>query len=78
MNAVDPTIKVTSFGGKFFGVRCFSPAGKVFDSQVAKTREEVGDICRDMLRWWDKLGGSSRYASNSRDRNAKKAKKRKE
>ncbi len=77
MKSVDPTIKVTSFGGKFFGVRCVGPTGKVFMTETVKTSEDIGDVCREMLRWWDKLGGSSKYASDSRHRGFKKAMKRK-
>ena len=74
---VDPSIKVT-FLGKGWGIRCFSPTGKIFDEAFVKTRLEIGLACRDLLRWWDKLGGVSKYADRARHRSTEKELKRRE
>lgn len=63
----DPEIKVT-FLGKGYGIRLFTPAGKIWDETFVKTRLEVGNACRSLLRWYDKMGSPSRYADKARHR----------
>ncbi len=36
------------------------------------SRLDIGWTCREMLRWFDKLGSTSDYASKSRDRTHEK------
>jgi hypothetical protein len=69
-------IKVT-FLGKGWGVRCFRPDGHIWDETFVETRLEIGPACRDMLRWWDKLGGVSKYADRARHRSTEKELRRK-
>ena len=71
----DPSIKVT-FLGKGWGIRCFAPSGKMFDETFVKARTEIGPACRDLLRWWDKMGGISKYAYEARHRVTRKELKR--
>ena len=35
---------------------------------ACEDKEDIGYICRTMMRWHDKCGGTSSYASSSRDR----------
>jgi hypothetical protein len=43
----------------------------VRDEMACELRIDIGYICRQLLRWDDKCGGVSLYASNSRDRLSK-------
>ena len=64
----DPMIKVT-FLGKGYGIRLFKPDGvTIHDESFVKTRLEVGPACRELLRWYDKMGSPSRYADKARHR----------
>jgi len=65
---VDPVIKVTRINGKGWGIRCFSPSGKLFMEDFAEHRTQIGPMARHLLRWWDKCGGESIYASKARHR----------
>ena len=44
--------------------------GKVHDEMACQCREDIGFICRTMLRWFDKMGGVSAFAHASRHRQA--------
>ena len=46
----------------------------VFSNQelAVDSRDLIGKACREMLRWEDKCGNYSEYASNSRKRNNRK------
>lgn len=63
----DPTIKVTRLG-RGWGVRCFSPSGALFLEATAKTKSLIGPVARNLLRMWDKCGGTSLYAERARFR----------
>lgn len=64
----DPTIKVTYLKGKGYGIRLLTPLGEIWDETLVKTRLEVGNACRSLLRWYDKMGSPSRYADKARHR----------
>lgn len=64
----DPTIKVT-YLKKFWGIRLFTPDGKLHSEEKARTKRDIGKGCRELLRWYDKMGSSSKMASASRHRN---------
>ena len=42
--------------------------GLIIDSMSCKLKADIGWICREMLRWHDKLGGTSPMAMASRAR----------
>ena len=65
---VDPVIKVTRIGLKGWGIRCYSPRGEIFMQDFAERKTQIGPMCRHLLRWWDKCGGMSIYASRARHR----------
>ena len=41
---------------------------KILDEMACSTRQDIGWICREMLRWYDKNGGISKWASEARKR----------
>ena len=63
----DVSIKVTRIGSKWHA-RLFDKEGKVIDEMAADLRIDIGHVCRTMLRWYDKCGGMSRFASSARAR----------
>lgn len=67
----DPNVKVT-FLGKGYGIRLFHLDGHIWDETFVETRLQVGPACRDLLRWWDKMGGISKYADRARHRSTEK------
>jgi len=42
--------------------------GKVIDEMVCNEKIDIGYCIKQMLRWYDKLGGTSKMASSSRGR----------
>lgn len=46
--------------------------GQVRDEMACDTQCDIGKICRIMMRWYQKLGGSSKYADAARHRAGKK------
>ena len=42
--------------------------GIVLDEHACALKQDIGFICSELLRWYDKLGGVSRMASRSRSR----------
>jgi hypothetical protein len=42
--------------------------GRVIDHMVCESKRDVGWICREMLRWFVKTGGKSKWASAARRR----------
>jgi hypothetical protein len=62
----DPEIKVTKINGRWHA-RLLE--GTIVNSEMACARQEdIGYICRELLRWYDKYGGDSTHASKSRER----------
>ncbi len=62
------TVKVTTIKGKHHA-RLFVD-GKFFDEMSCELREDIGWICREMLRWYDKSGGN-RFSHAARKRHNK-------
>lgn len=62
----DPEIKVIKINDRWHA-RLFLQ-GKVIDEMACNCSEDIGLICKEMLRWYDKLGGDSKYASDARHR----------
>jgi hypothetical protein len=42
--------------------------GKIMDSTACALKRDIGWMCREMLRWYDKLGGTSKWAKSARRR----------
>lgn len=63
---MDPEIKVTKIKNRWHAR--LTKDGVVYDEMACDTREDIGFICRTMMRWYDKCGGCSKVASASRER----------
>lgn len=64
------SIKVTTIGGKHCA-RLLKD-GKVIDEMSCELKQDVGYICRTMLRWFCKMGGVSAWAESARRRMTEK------
>lgn len=62
----DVSVKVTKIGNRWHARLFFN--GAVFDEMACKNRQDIGYICRTMLRWFDKTGGGSLFAERARHR----------
>lgn len=60
-------IKVTKIGQRYHA-RLYKHDGTILDEMACRTRLDIGWICREMLRWFDKNGGISKFAMASRKR----------
>lgn len=68
---IDKTdIKVTRIG-KWWHARLLLN-GKVYDEMACSNRRDIGAICREMLRWVDKMGWNSPHADRARHRQYEK------
>lgn len=59
-------VKVTRIG-KRWHARLLQD-GKPIDEMACELRQDIGWICRTMMRWHDKCGGTSMFAYRSRHR----------
>ena len=64
---MDPVIKVTRIKNRWHARMFYN--GELRDEMACNTQCDIGIICREMLRWYDKMGGSSQYADRARHRN---------
>lgn len=63
---MEPTIKVTKIKRRWHArLLC---GQKVADEMACAAQRDIGWICREMLRWFDKCGGTSRFAAAARQR----------
>lgn len=62
----DPEVKVTRIVNKWHARLIYK--GVIIDEMACSDREDIGWICREMLRWFDKAGGCSEFAAASRKR----------
>lgn len=60
-------LKTTNING-IWHARLISDDGKLLDEMACKLKEDIGWICREMLRWQDKLGNSNAQTSSARRR----------
>ena len=60
------SVKVTKIN-KNYHARLFVN-GKIGSEWACRNRRDIGYICRQLLRWYDKMGGVSTYAEKSRHR----------
>jgi hypothetical protein len=64
---VQHDVRVTALKGVGYGVRVFVD-GKLNQQGVAATRDQIGPVARDLLRFEDKCGNLSELASAARRR----------
>ena len=62
----EPEIKVTRINNRWHA-RLIQD-GTVLDEMACSHQADIGRISREMLTWYDKVGGSSEYASKVRSR----------
>lgn len=61
-----PYTKVTKIKDRW---HCRLYVGKnILNEMAVKHSEDIGLACKEMLRWFDKLGGVSQYANKARYR----------
>ncbi len=63
---MEPEIKVTRIKNRWHSRLFFN--NKIIDEMACECSNDIGFICREMLRWFDKLGGESNFASQARKR----------
>ncbi len=63
---MEPEIKVTRIANRWHAR--MTVAGEIRDEMACELRVDIGWICREMLRWHQKLGGRSAFASAARKR----------
>jgi hypothetical protein len=69
---MEPTIKVTKIKDRYHArLLC---GDKVIDEMACASQLDIGWICREMLRWYDKNGSDSKFASAARKRQRTPAK----
>ena len=64
----DDYIEHTTINGRHH-FRLFSPAGVLLDEVACEDKRDSHYVCKDMLRWRNKMGGGSNYADRARHRN---------
>lgn len=64
MNEANLRIKVTRINRRWHA-RLYRD-GVVIDEMACDNKQGISWICREMLRWFDKLGGISKWAMNAR------------
>ena len=67
LGEVDHEVNVRNINGKFHCRVLVN--GQVNQEAVVDSRREIGKACREMLRWEDKCGNISEFASAARHRN---------
>lgn len=65
-DVLDVDIKVTKIGNKWHARLLYGT--KILDEMACINRQDIGWICREMLRWYVKNGGCSKFASAARAR----------
>ena len=63
---MEPEIKVTKIKNKWHAR--LTKGDVIYDEMACEQRVDIGVICRIMMRWYDKNGGCSKVASDSRSR----------
>lgn len=64
---VEHSVKVTYLGNGKYGCRVYVN-GTLSSEEVAEGRDQIGPVCRSLLRMEDKCGNISKYASRARHR----------
>lgn len=69
---MEPEIKVTRIANRWHAR--MTVGGEIRDEMACELRVDIGSICREMLRWYQKLGGRSVAASARKRQTASGAK----
>ena len=64
------SVKVTAMKNHF--IATLYNEGKVRDRRVVFRKCDIGYACRDMMRWFSKMGGISKWAEAARRRHNEK------
>lgn len=64
-------VKVTYLGNSKWGCRCYLN-GELSSETTVTNREQIGEACRELLRWECKLGNISQQSTASRKRQRRK------
>jgi hypothetical protein len=59
-------VTVTRMGRRW--IATLTVKGKAYDKMACALKADIGWMCREMLRWYDKLGGCSKWAASARRR----------
>lgn len=62
----EPEVKVTFIKDRWHGRLIVD--GKILNEMACECSEDIGWICREMLRWYSKLGGISNRTEFARER----------
>ena len=71
LGQAEHTMKVTHLGNGVYGCRVFVN-GELNAENRCRGKENISSACADLLRFEDKLGNYSKFASSSRSRSARK------
>lgn len=63
-------MKITRINNKFHA-RLLSDTGEVLDEMACTLKADIGHICREMLRWQDKMGNTTEWTRSARERQQK-------
>ncbi len=67
----DPDVTVTHINHRWHARLIVG--GEVFDEMACELKCDIGFICREMYRWYDKTGGVSQAAAAARHRHTRPA-----
>jgi hypothetical protein len=60
-------LKITQIDSDFHA-RLYSDTGTILDEMSCKLKQDIGWICREMLRWQCKLGSTDPWALQAREK----------
>ena len=60
-------IKVTRIKNNYHA-RLYNKDGRVLDEMACKEKQDIGYICREMLRWQNKMGNVTPWTDFARSR----------
>lgn len=70
MTPIEPQIKVTQIKNRWHARLILED--KILDEMACELKCDIGWISREMLRWFSKLGGESKFADSARSRQTEK------
>ena len=60
-------IKVTRIKNNYHA-RLYNQDGRILDEMACKEKQDIGYICREMLRWQNKMGNVTPWTDSARRR----------
>lgn len=61
---MEPEIKVTHIKNRYH-IRLLCD-GKIIDEMACDAKQDIGVVCKELMRWYDKTHGDSLYAEKAR------------